>query len=984
MNRFRKYIVIFSAISAFLCGLAIWSPAAPQARGAAAQQARGAGASQTPGIAPTTVEWPAYRGGPSGGQFADLGQINAANVHKLKVAWEFHTGDTGGSMYTNPLIVDGVMYISTAQNNAEAIDARTGRLMWKFVASKYNANNAVITLRNRGVTYWKGAEGARIFSYAKDRVYALDAKTGALITSFGTDGFIDLRQHLDIDPNTATIEMTTPGMVYKNFLILPSRVNESFGSSPGHIRAYDTVTGQFKWVFHTIPEEGEPGYDTWGQRPKGETYGGANPWGGITIDEKRGWAFAATGSATEDYWGGLRKGADLFANCVLALDATTGKLIWYYQTIHHDLFDYDNPPAPMLVTLHPPGGQPHDVVVQGNKDGYTYVLDRDTGKPLFPVTEIPAPRSIVPGEETYPTQPVPSLPKPLVRQNTTEADLTNISPEAHAFALNQFRHLLSGPVFTPASLQGTIMTPGWFGGEQWGGGTFDPMTNFYFVNSNESPSIGTIRQVYEAEISPGGAGRGSPNVTPAQLGRQIYDTKCAACHGADRAGTPPIIPGVRNELDRKKPEEIREILRTGFNAMPAFNELRPQEVTAVIEFLKTDPTKDTAATENRTGALVRYASGGTRQFSDPDGHPAIAPPWGELTAINLVTGDFAWRVPLGEYPDLVAKGIRNTGTLNFGGPVFTAGGIVFIAGTADEKFRAFESFSGRLLWETQLPAGGYATPSVYMLDGKEYVVISAGGGGKNGTKRGDSIVAFTLPDEGNVPDNSSLNLKPSADGWISLFDGKSLDGWVHLNGSNTFNVEDGAIVGRTMPGSLNSFLCTTSEWSDFELELETTVDPVTNQGIQFRTSTRPVTLQGGRGGWESQAGRIYGPQAEVRRFYPGQQTTGLLYGEGMMTGWFSSPDKWAVGNGHHFFVDEGWNKMRIVAQGPHIQTWVNDHPVEDLVNEDLYKAHPKGFIGLQIHALTGREPGFKENGLDVNVPSVMKWRNIRIRPLPSR
>jgi quinoprotein glucose dehydrogenase len=666
----------------------------------------------------------------------------------------------------------------------------------------------------------------------------------------------------------------------------------------------------------------------------------------------------------------------------LALDATTGKRIWHYQTIHHDLFDYDNPPAPILITLHPPGGQAKDVVVQGNKSGYTFVLDRDTGVPVFSVTEMPAPRSSVPGEETYPTQPIPSKPKPLVRQITTEADLTNISPEAHAFALEQFRNLISGPVFTPASFQGTIMTPGWFGGEQWGGAAFDPITNVLFVNSNESPSIATIREVYE--VNEGGAGRGRSNVTPAKLGRQIYDANCMACHGANREGNPPVIPGLLNELDRMKPAEIQEILHSGHNAMPAFNELRPPEVNAVIEFLKTPVDKDTAGTENRTGAPVRYASGGTRQFSDQDRHPAIAPPWGELTAINLVTGDFVWRAPLGEYPDLVAKGIRNTGTLNFGGPVVTAGDIVFIAATADEKFRAFESHSGRILWETQLPAGGYATPSVYMLDGKEYVVIAAGGGAKNGTKGGDSIVAFTLPDESNVPDNTGLNLKPSPDGWINLFDGKSLDGWVHLNGWNTFDVEDGAIVGRTMAGSVNSFLCTTSEWSDFELELETTVGPVTNQGIQFRTSTRPVTLQGGRGGWESQAGRIYGPQAEVRRFYPGQQTTGLLYGEGMLTGWFSSPEKWAVGNGHHFFVDEGWNKMRIVAQGPHIQTWVNGHPVEDLINDDLYKAHPKGFIGLQIHALTGREPGFKENGLDVNVPSVMKWRSFRIRSLPSR
>ncbi|HXJ38435.1 MAG TPA: family 16 glycoside hydrolase, partial [Bryobacteraceae bacterium] len=484
-------------------------------------------------------------------------------------------------------------------------------------------------------------------------------------------------------------------------------------------------------------------------------------------------------------------------------------------------------------------------------------------------------------------------------------------------------------------------------------------------------SISSVRRVYDAGTGP---------VTPAQRGRQIYEGSCMACHGPDRAGSPPVITSLVNLLDRQKPAEIQAIITTGRNAMPAFNQLRPQEVTALIEFLKTPVTPAPAQTTSMAESQPRYASAGTRQFSDPDGHPATAPPWGTLTAINLATGDFAWKVPLGEYPDLVAKGIRNTGTLNFGGPVSTAGGIVFIAATADEKFRAFESHSGRILWETTLPAGGYATPSVYMLDGKEYVVIAAGGGGKNGTKPGDSIVAFTLPNETSVPDNTGLNLpSPSAEGWISLFDGKTLDGWVHLNGWHTFNVEDGAIVGRTMEGSLNSFLCTTSEWGDFELELETTVGPVTNQGIQFRTSTRPVTLQGGRGGVDGRAGRIYGPQLEVRRYYDGQPTTGTLYAEGMLMGWLSAPEK--LTNGHHFFVDEGWNRVRLVAKGPHLQTWVNDHMIEDIVNEDVYKTHPKGSIGLQIHGLMGREPGFQEHGLELRVPSVMKWRNIRIRPL---
>ena len=383
----------------------------------------------------------------------------------------------------------------------------------------------------------------------------------------------------------------------------------------------------------------------------------------------------------------------MFANCVLALDATTGKLIWHYQTVHHDLFDFDNPPAPILITLHPPGGPAKDAVVQLTKMGYTFVLDRDTGAPVFPVTETAVPRSSVPGEETYPTQPIPSKPKPLVRQITTEADLTNISPEAHASALQQFRQLNSGPIFTPASLQGNIMTPGWLGGVEWGGASFDPLTNMLFVNANDAPSIGSIRQVYQTDIARGGS------ATPAELGRQIYEGSCMACHGASREGVPPAVPSLVNVLNRKKPEDIQALLRTGRNAMPAFNQFRPQEVTAVIEFLKTAPVKDTVVTASGPGTQARYASAGTRQFLDADHHPAVAPPWGTLTAINLATGDFVWRTPLGEYPDLVAKGIRNTGTLNFGGPVSTAGGIVFIAATADEKIRAFESHSGRILWE---------------------------------------------------------------------------------------------------------------------------------------------------------------------------------------------------------------------------------------------------------------------------------------------
>ncbi len=920
------------------------------------------------------VEWRGHRGDPSGVQHVDLAQINAANVHRLQPAWEYKTGEAdgrGGSMYTNPLIVEGLMYISTSQLNAVAIDARTGAEVWKFVSSNHNQDNAVIRLRNRGVSYWKGDQGSRIFHFVKDRVYALDAKTGALITSFGKGGHIDLRENLGIDPSRVALEMTSPGAIYKDLLIIGSRVNEDFSASPGHIRAFDTVTGEFRWIFHTIPKPGEFGHDTWGWVP-GENYGGANAWGGVTIDEKRGWAFVATGSPTEDYYGGMRKGANLFGNCVLALDAMTGKRIWHYQTTHHDLWDWDNPSAPILVTLRTQAG-PKDAVVQLTKMGFTFVLDRETGVPLFPTPEVAVPKSTVMGEETHPTQPIPSKPAPLVRQQLTEADLTTISPESRAFVSDQFKKYISGSLYTPSSVQGTIMTPGWFGGVEWGGGSFDPMTNVLYVNANEAPVISRVRPVFQE-------GR-ADSASPVELGRRIYEAICMACHRFDREGAPPVIPSLVDVHSRRTVEELRAVIGQGRNSMPAYdNQLRPPEMAALIDYLKSVPSTEESAVGDMTSGTQRYASAGTRTFVDQDGYPAIAPPWGTLNAINLVSGEILWKVPLGEYPELVNRGIRNTGTLNFGGPVGTAGGIVFIAATADEKIRAFEKHSGRVLWEYQLPAGGYAIPSVYMLDGRQYLVIAAGGGGKNGTKPGDSIVAFALPAE--APARPVASDSASPDDWISLFDGKTLDGWVHMNGWHTYTVEEGAIVGRTSEGSPNSFLCSLDEFGDFELELETTVDKVTNQGIQFRSGARPITTLPPVNMPNAaifQAGRVYGPQMEVRRFYPGQPTTGTLYGEALGIGWMSSQA--LIQKGHSHFHDEGWNRIRMVARGPRIQTWVNDHLIEDLVNEDVHQLMPRGFIALQIHGLNGREPGFKENGLKTHVPLVMKWRNIRIRSL---
>ncbi len=623
-------------------------------------------------------DWAIYRGDKKANQYSELAQINAGNIHKLEVVWEYHHGDPNGpSMYSNPIIVNGLMYFTTPKVNAVALNAATGEEAWVFESSKHTEDRRVFRGRNRGVVYWEDADSRnqRIFHFVKDRVYAIEALSGALIESFGEDGSVDLRQNLPVDPATASIEVTTPGIVFRNFLIVGSRVPEGNNSTPGDIRAYDTVTGEFKWIFHTVPQPGEFGYDTW-HWEKGVTYGGANPWGGFSLDEQRGWVFCATGSAAGDFiYGGSRKGKNLFANTVLALDARTGKRQWHYQTVHHDIFDYDNPPAPILATIDF-GGKSRDVAVQLTKMGLTFVLDRDTGEPLFPVEERSVPASNVPGEQAWPTQPFPLKPPPLVRLSTFEADLTNITPESRASALEQFRRHQTGSLYTPASLQGTITTPGHQGGVEWGGGALDPFTGVLYVNANEAPTINRLKPLDLVDDN-------MPGATPVQRGAMIYHTNCTFCHGLYREGNPPLYPALQNL--KMKSEEIRTVLLQGRGIMPAYSHFSTQQVSEVIAYLERGPQGEKTESKGQTAAAnpsPQYAQA-SPFFVDPHGVPAISPPWGTLNAIDLERGEILWKVPLGEYPQLVAKGIRHTGAKNFGGPVLTAGGVIFIAATPD-------------------------------------------------------------------------------------------------------------------------------------------------------------------------------------------------------------------------------------------------------------------------------------------------------------
>jgi quinoprotein glucose dehydrogenase len=673
--------------------------------------------------------WRIYRGGAEGNSYSSLKQIDENNVAKLKVAWTFHTGDSGVAIECNPIIIGNVMYITSPGLKVIALNATTGKLFWKFDPfAKGNAKGV-----NRGVTYWQEGKDKRIYFAADHNLYALNAETGVLVTSFGNKGSVDLRVGLNRVPDKIEVIMSSPGIIYRNYLIVGSGVSESEGAAPGYVRAYDTKSGNIKWTFHTIPQPGEFGYDTWDDPNAWKNIGGANDWTGLTLDERRGWVFLATGSCSPDFYGRDRKGKDLFANSVIALKATTGKMVWYYQIVHHDLWDYDLPAAPNLVTVNHEGKK-IDAVAQVTKTGDVFVLDRETGKPLFPVTERKVASSYIDGEAAWPTQPFPLKPAAFSRQKYTQNDLPNISPEAKAYAVEQLKTMRNGGIFTPPGLQGSMELPGTRGGAEWSGASFDLQTGILYINANDIPNVRGLKKV---EIHQN---------KKLAIGNNLYQIFCATCHGIDRKGQSPYPPllGIANKLNRM---EVLKCITNGRGQMPAFPNLDASEKNVIIDYLfdiKTHLLSENKVKRSSDSISINYVNLGYKQFRDKGGYPAVKPPWGTLNAINLNTGEIVWKVPLGAFAELSRRGIAPTGTQNFGGTLATAGGLVFVGASKDEKFRAFDKMTGKILWEYLLPAGGYATPSTYEINGKQYVVIAAGGGGKNDTKTGDSYVVFSL------------------------------------------------------------------------------------------------------------------------------------------------------------------------------------------------------------------------------------------------
>lgn len=677
------------------------------------------------------TSWRIKGGTADGIQYSALQTINRENVSNLQVAWTYRTHDADTvsnrtQLQCNPIIVDGVLYATSAQLKAFAVDAATGKELWRFDPGEENAGLGV----NRGVTYWEEGEDKRILYSFGENLYAINAKTGKKIESFGTGGRVSLKEGLGERAATLMVLSNTPGVIYKNLIIMGSRVHEGPIAAPGYLRAFDVKTGKLAWVFHTIPQPGEPGYETW---PKDayKTIGGVNAWSGMTVDQQRGLVYAGTGSPSFDFYGGNRKGQNLYANCVLALNAETGEHKWHYQVIHHDMWDRDLPAPPMLVTV-THDGKKKDAVAQLTKSGFVYLLDRDSGEPLFPVVETPFPPSDLEGEEAWPTQPIPTKPAPFARQAFTEDMINKMTPEIESWVKEKFKGLRTGKNFIPPSKEGTIVFPGFDGGAEWGGGSYDPETGLLYVNANEMPWILQMVDVRMKEN--------------AWIGISLYRTHCATCHGIERAGDGHVFPSLLKANEKFNKESLKQFILKGKGVMPAFTHLTEKERDAIARYVLNleERTEDEKKGIFERHPDILYSNTGYNRFMTPEGYPAVEPPWGTLSAIDLNAGEIKWQVPLGEFKELKEKGVPPTGTENYGGTATTAGGLVFVAASRDEMFRAFDKATGKILWEHKLPSGGYATPSVYEVDGKQYVVIACGGG-KMGTKSGDSFVAFALP-----------------------------------------------------------------------------------------------------------------------------------------------------------------------------------------------------------------------------------------------
>lgn len=674
-------------------------------------------------------DWPEYLGGADRNHYSTLTQIDSTNVNRLKVAWEYHSGDSG-QVQCNPIIVDNVLYGLTATVQPFALDAATGKELWRIrdsTGTKWYGTG-------RGLTYWEDGDDKRILYTKESWLYAVDARTGKAIKDFGKGGRVSLGSGLGPLAGHRFVISNTPGAIFEDLIIMPVRLSESSDALPGNVQAFNVRTGQVAWTFKTIPHPGEPGYDTWPpQAYQDSTIGAANNWSGMAVDKVRGIVYVPTGSAAFDFYGGNRHGDNLFANTLLALDARTGKRIWHFQFVHHDILDRDAPAPPNLVTVKHNGANV-DAVAQVTKHGFVFLFNRETGEPLFPIEEIPAPPSDIPGELAAATQPRPTLPLPYARQSLTEADINPNAPNRDELIAALKRSRSEGP-FTPLSRRGTIIYPGLDGGAEWGGVAADP-DGIMYINSSEMPWLISLDTL-------------DPEQQYKHPGEALYMINCSPCHGRDRKGNAasgfPSLVQPEKKLSR---QQVAGIVQSGKGMMPAFKKFTDEERKMLIAFLYHDKV-EAKSDKKEAGAVSKtpkaWRISGYTKFLDSSGHPAVRTPWGTLNAIDLNTGQYKWKVTFGETPELLSKGLAHSGSDSYGGPVVTASGLLFIAGTKDAKFRVYNKVSGTLLWETTLPAAAFATPSTYSVNGRQFVVMACGGT-KLGAPKGDSYVAFALSD----------------------------------------------------------------------------------------------------------------------------------------------------------------------------------------------------------------------------------------------
>lgn len=677
------------------------------------------------------LDWPIYGGSNERTQYVKSDLINKGNISRLNKVWEYKTNDhsANSEIQTNSLIIDKKFFGVSPKLKLFSLNAKTGHENWVFdpFSENFKFFDSDINIHVcRGITYYKNlSNNSFIFYGVGSKLFKINTINGKPDKEFGNGGFIDLHVGLGENSSSLYVSMTSPGVIFKNLIIVGSRVSEGNPAAKGNIRAFNANTGELVWVFKTIPEPEEKGYESYEDPNAYLRLGGANAWSGLTIDSKNGILFAPTGSVSYDFYGGDRKGDNLFANSILAINAENGERLWHYQTVHHDVWDRDLP-APPVIFNYKLKDSVIPALAQVTKSGYTFLLNRITGEPIYDIVERTVPSvSSLTGEKLSKTQPTPTFPKPFSRQYLSNSDINPFVSEKEKDSLTKvYLSIIKDDIFSPPSEKGTLIFPGFDGGAEWGGPALDPIKNMLYVNSNEMPWILTMRKISENDSKP----------------VSLYNKQCLMCHGVDFKGSgenPSII-----DMNKKyNYNELRSIIYNGKGFMPGYSFLDDSSIQVLTNYIL--DLKDGDKTNlSLMGDEVFYTSTGYNKFLTSNGYPAIKPPWGSLNAINLNTGDIDWSIPLGQ-TEIGKLNNVTTGTENYGGPLLTESGIIFIAATSDRKIRAFDSENGRLIWERDLPYAGFATPSYYVIDGIPYLSI-ASGGGKLGTRSGDRYVVFSL------------------------------------------------------------------------------------------------------------------------------------------------------------------------------------------------------------------------------------------------